>query len=208
MLAVFLCFFCIWGKSSLLQPQNTESLPVSAAYGEPMKAPEKFLRNVEIPKWISQEYIEIGENARKGTLLEEINGVVIHYVANSNTTAEQNRHYFNNSGTEVNAHFVVGLEGEVIACVPLWEQSVASNDRNRDTFSIEVCHPDADGKFTQKTYDSLVRLTAWLCSVCDLTEQDVIRHYDITGKNCPKYFVENETAWEIFKKKCYGEFIR
>jgi N-acetylmuramoyl-L-alanine amidase len=27
----------------------------------------------------------------------------------------------------------------------------------------------------------------------------VIRHYDVTGKECPKYYVEHETAWETFK---------
>ena len=27
----------------------------------------------------------------------------------------------------------------------------------------------------------------------------MIRHYDITGKDCPKYFVENEAAWETFR---------
>ena len=43
------------------------------------------------------------------------------------------------------------------------------------------------------------RLTAWLCEKFSLTEEDVIRHYDITGKICPKYFVENEDAWKQFK---------
>jgi N-acetylmuramoyl-L-alanine amidase CwlA len=43
-------------------------------------------------------------------------------------------------------------------------------------------------------------LTAWLCKKFDLTEEDVIRHYDIKGKICPKYFVEHEEAWEQFKK--------
>ena len=28
-----------------------------------------------------------------------------------------------------------------------------------------------------------------------LTQDDVIRHYDVTGKNCPKYYVENPDAW-------------
>jgi N-acetylmuramoyl-L-alanine amidase CwlA len=32
-----------------------------------------------------------------------------------------------------------------------------------------------------------------------LTEEDVIRHYDITGKICPKYFVDDEDAWMQFK---------
>jgi hypothetical protein len=80
------------------------------------------------------------------------------------------------------------------------QQSVASNERNRDTISIEVCHPDESGQFTQAAYDSLARLTAWLCAVCGLDVEDVIRHYDVTGKLCPKYFVEHEDAWELFKK--------
>ncbi len=33
----------------------------------------------------------------------------------------------------------------------------------------------------------------------DLTADDVIRHYDVTGKDCPKYFVENSNAWSDFK---------
>ena len=76
----------------------------------------------------------------------------------------------------------------------------ASNDRNKDTVSIECCHPDESGKFTKDTYRSLVRLTAWLCMKFDLDEEDVIRHYDVTGKICPKYFVEDEDAWKGFKE--------
>ena len=33
----------------------------------------------------------------------------------------------------------------------------------------------------------------------DLSSEDVIRHYDVTGKNCPKYYVEHEEAWDTFK---------
>ena len=62
----------------------------------------------------------------------------------------------------------------------------ASNSRNTDTDSIECCHPNESGKFTDATYDSLVQLTAFLCSKFNLTENYVIRHYDITGKDCPK----------------------
>lgn len=45
----------------------------------------------------------------------------------------------------------------------------------------------------------MVTLTAWLCFKFDLTEEDVIRHYDITGKICPKYFVDHEEKWDQFK---------
>ena len=94
---------------------------------------------------------------------------------------------------------MVGLEGEVIQCVPLNEKSSASNSRNRDTISIEVCHPDSSGKFNDETYAALVKLTAWLVETCGLEEDAIIRHYDITGKECPRYFVQDPAAWEQFK---------
>jgi N-acetylmuramoyl-L-alanine amidase len=93
----------------------------------------------------------------------------------------------------------VGLEGEVIQCIPLTEISYASNDRNSDTISIEVCHPDETGEFSPVTYDRVVELTAWLCETFRLNPAtDVIRHYDVTGKDCPKYYVENPAAWAQF----------
>ena len=88
----------------------------------------------------------------------------------------------------------------IIISHKLNEISYASNNRNSDTISIECCHPAADGKFTDETYDSLVKLTAWLCKQLDLSPKDVIRHYDVTGKACPKYFVDHEDAWKQFRK--------
>ncbi|MGI6153361.1 MAG: N-acetylmuramoyl-L-alanine amidase family protein [Christensenellaceae bacterium] len=169
-------------------------------YEEPPKDPA-FLYDVAVPEWVDADYIDMDVNARKGALLEEVGGVVVHYVANPGTTAAQNRSYFNNAGTAVNSHFIIGLDGEVVQCVPLYEQSVASNDRNRDTISIEVCHPDESGKFTDASYNSLVRLAGWLSAVCGFKKDDIIRHYDVTEKLCPKYFVEHEDAWKQFKKE-------
>ena len=97
--------------------------------------------------------------------------------------------------TKVSSHFVVGLDGEVVQCIPTSEMSYATNSRNVDTLSIECCHPDETGKFNEATYDSAVKLSAWLCVRFGLTSENVIRHYDVTGKNCPKYYVENPDAW-------------
>ena len=134
---------------------------------------------------------------------------MIHYTANPGSTAQANRNYFeglkDEHTTKASSHFVIGLDGEIIQCIPSTEISYASNDRNGDTLSIECCHPDETGKFTDKTYDSLVKLTAWLCSRFDVPADEVIRHYDVTGKDCPKYFVENEDAWKQFQKRCGGE---
>lgn len=43
------------------------------------------------------------------------------------------------------------------------EISAATNQRNSDTISIEVCHPDESGRFSEVTYRSLIKLCAWLC---------------------------------------------
>lgn len=158
------------------------------------------LEKIDYPSYVSQQYIDVDGTSRSGADMRMVNDIVIHYVANPGSTAQGNRDYFDSAQSRVSAHFVVGLDGEVIQCIPLDEQSAASNDRNGDTISIEVCHPDSTGKFSDVTYDRLIELTAWLCSEFGLDEDDVIRHYDITGKNCPKYFVENEEAWEQFRR--------
>ena len=152
----------------------------------------------KVPEWIDQQFLEVDGHSRRGQNLTALNDIVIHYVGNPGTSAQNNRDWFANPESNVSAHFVVGLEGEVIQCLPLEEISSASNHRNSDTISIEVCHPDETGKFTDKTYAALVRLTAWLCDSAGLPRENVIRHYDVTGKNCPKYFVENEEAWLAF----------
>ena len=159
---------------------------------------------VEVPDYVEKDYLTVNEWSRPGVELEEINGVVIHYVGNPGTTAQANRNYFESlssgkEGTYASSHFIVGLEGEVLQCVPLTEISYASNGRNGDTVSIEVCHPDETGVFSPVTYDRTVELTAWLCREFKLDpETDVIRHYDVTGKRCPLYYVENPAAWTTF----------
>ena len=161
--------------------------------------------DIAVPDYVERDYIPVNDWSRPGTPLEDINAVVIHYVGNPGTTARANRNYFaslasGKEGTYASSHFVVGLEGEVIQCIPLTEIAYASNTRNGDTVSIEVCHPDETGEFSPVTYDRAVELTAWLCREFKLdAEQDVIRHYDVTGKECPRYYVEHPEAWEQFR---------
>ena len=152
---------------------------------------------------IDVQLLDVNAYSRPGIETEGINGIVIHYTANPGSSAQENRDYFNDlqytHTTEASSNFIIGLEGEIIQCVPTWEVAYASNERNFDTVSIECCHPDENGEFTDETYRSLVQLTAWLCMKFDLTEEDVIRHYDVTGTICPKYFVDHEDEWEEFR---------
>lgn len=177
---------------------------LKAESNEQAAAKEEVLKKyVETAPVISQQLLTPNEYSRPGTRLETVKGIVIHYTGNPGTTAMQNRDYFESLATaqetKASSHFIIGLSGEIIQCVPLEEVAYASNDRNWDTISIECCINNEAGKFTEKTYDTLVHLTAWLVSEYDLKIEDILRHYDVTGKECPKYFVEHESAWEDFK---------
>lgn len=159
-------------------------------------------KQVEIPE-LDVQLLTVNEYSRPGTATDQIRSVVVHYTANPGSTAQNNRDYFENlkdtHETKVSSNFIVGLDGEIIQCVPTAEVAYASNNRNNDSVSIECCHPDETGKFEDATYQSLVELVAFLCGKFNLGMDDIIRHYDVTGKNCPKYFVEHEDAWEVFK---------
>jgi len=153
---------------------------------------------------IDVQLLTVNPYSRPGTKTEKIAGIVMHYTANPGATAIANRNYFeglkDSHITKSSSNFIVGLDGEIVQCVPTWEMAYASNERNIDTVSIECCHPDESGVFFPETYQSMVKLCAWLCLKFDLSEKDIIRHYDVTEKICPKYFVEDEEAWETFRK--------
>ena len=84
--------------------------------------------------------------------------------------------------------------------VPLNEVAYCSNQRNDDLISIEkCCHPDDSGN------SPLPPMSPWCVSPAGswrstaLDTSQVIRHYDVTGKLCPKAFVERPEAWEQFQ---------
>ena len=154
-----------------------------------------------------QEFLTPNEYSRPQIPLEKVKGVVIHYTANPGSDAKGNRNYFeglkDSKITKASSHFIIGLDGTIIQCLPLEEIAYASNERNADTIAIECCHPDETGEFTDETYQALIRLTAWLCGRYNLKEDDIIRHYDVTGKDCPRYYVANEDKWEALKKEVF-----
>ena len=153
---------------------------------------------------ITEDYIEINEFSRPGINLDSNpEYIVIHYTANPGSTAKQNRDYFNNLGnthtTYASAQFVIGLEGEIEQCVPCDEMAYCSNSLNDNCISIEMCHPGEEGNFNDATYNNCVYLVAHLMNYYHMDMDHLIRHYDVTGKNCPKYFVEHPERWDAFK---------
>ena len=159
-----------------------------------------ILGEITIPDWIIQDILPINECSRPGIALSEVNGVVVHYTGNPGTTAEHNRSYYKNLAetkeTYASSHFVIGMDGKIIQCVPLDEIAYCSNQRNDDTISIECCHSDDTGQFSQDTLDALVQLLNWLIKTYGLGRDDILCHYDVIGKECPYYFVKHPDAWE------------
>ncbi len=162
----------------------------------------------EMEEIIDVMILPINDNTRPDEKLWSVENIAVHYVGNPGTSAINNWKFFNNTNkaNAVSAHFIIGLDGEIIQAVPLDEVAwaVGTYEGNRTSISIECCHPDSTGEFTQATYDSLVKLVSWLCAKFDLTRDDVLRHYDYTGKSCPKYWANDKDPasherWEAFK---------
>lgn len=155
------------------------------------------------PPDISEQLLTINEWSRPGKKIKELDYIVIHYLANPRTTAQENHDYFESlkdlQNTSMSANYVVGLEGEIIHCVPDDEVAYASNRMNSYSISIENCHMDESGVFTQATYEALVHLTAYLSEKYCLDREHIIRHYDVTEKDCPKDFVDHPEKWEKFR---------
>ncbi|MBQ4530332.1 MAG: N-acetylmuramoyl-L-alanine amidase [Lachnospiraceae bacterium] len=199
--ALFLLAIILLIYNFVIAP-NKESKPVSGDESNILKEEEVKYFVIQERPVIDVQLLTPNEYSRPGIATETIENIVVHYTANPGTTAQQNRDFFeglkDSHETSVSSHFVIGLEGEIIQCIPTIERAYASNQRNYNTVSIECCHMDETGKFNDGTYDSLVELCAWLCCKFNLQAEDVIRHYDVTGKACPKYFVDNQDEWENF----------
>ncbi len=157
--------------------------------------------------------------------------VVVHWTANTNPGANAlaNRNYFNNSGVAVSAHYIVD-DKQIIQCIPENEMAYhvgaksykedalkkLSSYPNDCTIGIEMC-VNKDGNF-QKTYKNTVFLVANILRHYSWGISNIWRHYDITGKDCPKFFVDNSTAklygfssaanaWEQFKVDVKHELL-
>jgi len=141
-------------------------------------------------------------------------GIVVHYVANPGSSAMANRNYFENGsdGRGVSSHYIAGLQGEVVRCIPETEVAMhagaayssayleQAKTNNSIYYGIETCHPAADGKFSDITTQSLVELCADICVRHGFDpHKHLFTHYEVTGKLCPLYYVNHPEAWAGFK---------
>ena len=137
--------------------------------------------------------------------------IVVHYTANKGDTAKNNADYFARTTTKTSAHYFVD-EKEV------W-QSVGEQDtayhcgadtykhpecRNGNSIGVEMCLLDKQGNLRPKTIDRAVSVVQQLMAAYGVTSDRVLRHYDVTGKNCPAPMVQDPGLWDQFKAQLEG----
>lgn len=158
---------------------------------------------------IQEMFLTPNKYSRPQIPLKEVKKIAVHYVGNPNTSALANRNYFENckeGGRYVSSHYIVGLKGEVIQCIPTDEWSYCTNQANGYSISIETCHPRSDGVFNDSTYVSLCELCAMLLKKFNLTTNDLIRHYDITQKTCPLHWTPTKYQSEAVATARWNRF--
>ena len=143
--------------------------------------------------------------SRPQTKIGTIKRIVVHWIGNAGRTAENNAKYFDSlkggRGTYASSHYIIGNDGVVIRCVPENEVAYHASSANSYSIGIEVCHPDNTGKYTDAAYRALVELLVDLCDRYKLEPtQAIIRHYDVSEKDCPRYYVKNPNEWKKLKQ--------
>ena len=159
-------------------------------------------------------------NYKKGTI-DRIKYIVIHYCG-SLGDAEKQVNFFYDTKRNASAHYFVGYNGDI------W-QSVEDADiawhcgstkyrhrvcRNTNSLGIEMCCKTtgspkvADGNwyFEDATVKAAIELTKYLMDKYHVNPDNVLRHFDVTGKMCPAPYVFNygKHTWTDFKKAIRG----
>ena len=169
---------------------------------------------VQKPEMI-EKFMKINKYGRPGTKRSKTTKIAWHFTGQHDVPAKNTVSYFSNvvaNGYRVNgryiyasSHLVMGLDGEIYHIIPFNEIAYTTNSANAYSIGIECATTGSDDHYTDKEYVSMIKTGAWLAQSYGLDPRtDFIRHYDVTRKICPRYFVNNVKAWEQFKLDCYN----
>lgn len=159
--------------------------------------------------------------------VEKIKYIVIHYTGNSGSTAADNVSYFNNGNRSASAHYFVNFDSEIREyCDPekwyAWHcggplesshHPYYGKCTNGNSIGIEICthNNGKNWEFTKEAVAAAVELTKHLMQKFNVPSSNVIRHYDVTGKSCPRVpgwgAVGGSAEWEKFKKAIGAEVV-
>lgn len=158
-----------------------------------------------------KEYLSNKGNYGNKRNMSNVKYLVIHYTGNDGDTALNNCKYFRDNVVKASAHYFVD-DNSIYRSVPDDSNaySVGSKTgyrhkycRNSNSLSIEICDTRRNGTydFTTKTIANAVEIAKYLMNKYNIPIENVIRHYDVTGKVCPKPYVESRQSWEAFLSK-------
>lgn len=139
--------------------------------------------------------------------------IVYHYTGNRKDDAKNNANYFKNNDVNVSAHFFVddtSIRQSVKLCSVAWHCGTSGTYyhkecRNSNSFGIEMCCTAGNFLISKKTLENAAYLGAYLCKQLGITSSEVdtyvLRHYDVTHKQCPAQMVKHNEGWVEFKNQ-------
>ncbi|MED4261957.1 N-acetylmuramoyl-L-alanine amidase [Priestia aryabhattai] len=169
--------------------------------------------------WI-EDLVKVNHYTRRGLKLLAVKGIVVHYTATPGASAKNERDYFNGTcitqKRAASAHIFVD-KNEARLIVPLDEVAFHANDHacripqlkatadyykqggaNLTAIGVEMCI-EKDGSLHANTLKRTIQVVAELCKMYKLQADDIFRHYDVTGKNCPAFWVKDPAGFANFK---------
>jgi N-acetylmuramoyl-L-alanine amidase len=164
---------------------------------------------------VVKNYVKVNQYTRPGLKLAGVKGIVMHWTATPGASALNERNYFN--GTCIadkryaSAHYFVDRK-EAQHIIPENEVAYHAHDQNRcyvsflkpnantTAIGVEMC-VEKDGKIHSQTIQNAAELVADLCKRYGLSTNKIVRHYDVTNKNCPAPWVSDSSQLTAFRKK-------
>lgn len=168
---------------------------------------------------------------RPGIIRKATKLIVIHWTAGPGQPAEMVWNYFGiecvNTNNSASAHYAVDGKS-IIELVPhnevAWHCGAAEywhytpfakllmkqykvDSPNYISIGIEVCIDDLVGKFNDATISNLEYLYKYLMTLygSDIDiDWGVVRHWDITNKDCPKFYIGRNEYWKNLLIKLKG----
>lgn len=121
-----------------------------------------------------------------------IDYIVVHYTGGAMTdegAAYANCVYFGRESVGASAHYFIDSGYTIWQSVPDGDTAWHAGNWNMNlrAIGIEVC---SAGAFTSKEIERLTWLVGQLMRKYGIPASRVIRHYDVTGKHCPAYYVD------------------
>ena len=148
-----------------------------------------------------KEIVAHQSNYTKGRK-EPIEYIVVHYTANNGDKAESNGKYFSQPNRNASAHYFVD-ENTIVQSVKesdtAWHCGAKNYKhdkcRNDNSIGVEMCsEKDQNGQYyiNQETQNTAIAVVKMLMEKYNIPLENVLRHYDVTGKMCPEPFVRNQ----------------